>query len=186
MSNHPVTTQPRPGRPFGLTLAIVATTMIYSVVPLLQLGFDLLLMNHFRTLDMSMPWNEGDEVVFAGANADIVSAGDVVLVSVSGIAFLVVAFFAWRGKPAWSRYLLFFGVLGLNALYLVVVLSTLLRPVDLSQGFTSADELVRSSQIGYLLMMSLVTVYLVWYMNRAPARAFYRGYYLPAEQGYTR
>lgn len=172
----------RPGRPFGLTLAIFATTLMYSIVPITQLGFNLLVMNHFNNLDLNMPWSGGDEVIFAGADANIVSVRDILLVGGVGIGFLVIAIFAYRGRPAWSRHLLFYSVLVLNAVYLVTILSNILRPSDLSQGFTSADDFFRSTELGYLVMMSLVTLYLIWYMNRAPARAFYRGYYLPAER----
>jgi hypothetical protein len=32
-------------------------------------------------------------------------------------------------------------------------------------------------------MSALVSFYVVWYLNRGPARAFYRGYYLPDPSG---
>jgi hypothetical protein len=173
--------QLRPGRPFGLTLAILATTLMYSIMPLMQLGFTLLVMNHFQSLDMTMPWNGGDEVLFAGADTDLVNLREVIIIGGLGIAFLAVAILAWRGRPSWSRHLLFFGALGLNVVYLLSIASRFFQTADLSQGLSSSDDFFRSAQVGYLIATSLVTLYLVWYMNRAPARAFYRGYYLPHE-----
>jgi hypothetical protein len=171
----------RPGRPLGLTLAILATALIYSIFPLIELGFSLLIMNHFNNIEWTMPWEGGSDVIFSGANVAVVQVADVARVAVLGIGFLVIAVLAWRGKPAWSRYALFFGTLLLNGLALVSLLIARFTPSDPAQGFTSADGFAQSAQVTYVVVSSLVTMYLVWYMNRAPARAFYRGYYLPSE-----
>ncbi|HEX2622281.1 MAG TPA: hypothetical protein VHL11_19115 [Phototrophicaceae bacterium] len=169
-----------PGRPLGLTLAILANAFIFSVVPLLRLGFDLLIMNHLNNLHYTIP-SGGQEIepIFSGGNANIVSSSELILISFLGIAFLVVSIFAWRGKPWWIRYVLYWGVLVLDIIYTPLIIGSILKPLDISQGISSADGFLKSSQIGYLASIILVSMYLLWYMNRAPARAFYRGYYLP-------
>jgi hypothetical protein len=58
----------------------------------------------------------------------------------------------------------------------------LLRTPSLEDGFTSADAIFDALRSGEVLLMLLVALYVVWYMNRAPARAFYRGYYLKREE----
>ncbi len=172
----------RPGRPLGLTLAILATTMIFTIMPLLRLGLDLLIMSRFNNLDYTMPWGGegGTEAIFSGGNADLIDAGELALITTLGVGFLIIAIFAWRGRPAWIRFVLFWAVLSLDVIYGLLILRSLLAPPDLTQGLSSADGFVQSTQVGYLLLIMLVTLYLIWYMNRAPARAFYRGYYLPA------
>ncbi|MBC8170629.1 MAG: hypothetical protein H7X77_03120 [Anaerolineae bacterium] len=171
----------RPGRPLGLTLAILATAFIFSIVPLLRLGLDLLIMQHFNSLTWpSLPYGEGEvEPIFSGGETHLVNLPELLLVSTLGTAFLIVAIFAWRGKPVWIRFILYWGVLCLDVIYTLLILRSILMPVSLEQGLTSIDGTLRSSQIGYLVMIILVSLYLLWYMNRAPARAFYRGYYLP-------
>lgn len=170
----------RPGRPLGLTLAILATAFIFSIVPLMRLGLDLLIMNHFNNLTWKVDYGSGEmEPIFAGGETQIVNLPELLLVSTLGIAFLLVSILAWRGKPVWIRFVLYWGVLCLDVIYTLLILRSVLMPANLEAGITSIDGTLRSSQIWYLITIILVSLYLLWYMNRAPARAFYRGYYLP-------
>ncbi len=91
-----------------------------------------------------------------------------------GILTLVVCVFAWIGRPARSRWTL----IGL------VWLATALRLVQTTQALSahsgvigtvggSGDAVTRSIALCQLPMLILVPLYITWYMNRAPARAFY-------------
>jgi hypothetical protein len=44
----------------------------------------------------------------------------------------------------------------------------------------ASDALERVLRDSYFVLGGGVMLYTLWYMNRGPARAFYRGYYLPA------
>jgi hypothetical protein len=46
-------------------------------------------------------------------------------------------------------------------------------------GLTSGDAFFSALDTGRIVIGVLVFLYVYWYMNRAPARAYYRGYYLP-------
>ena len=43
----------------------------------------------------------------------------------------------------------------------------------------SSLDLGRTLAAAQVPLFVLVPLYVLWYLNRAPARAFYRGYYLP-------
>ncbi|MCU0496802.1 MAG: hypothetical protein MUF87_05565 [Anaerolineae bacterium] len=174
----------RPGRPLGLSLAILSTVFVFSLLPLTRLGLDLLIENHIRNLDWSLDLGgERYDPYFAGGEVDVVSDQRLLTEVTLGGLFLMIAIMAWIGRPKWIRWMLFAWILGLGSVYALLLLSALLTPTGIDQSLDSAANLVRSSQIGYLLTIVLVCVYSVWYMNRAPARAFYRGYYLPSELG---
>lgn len=173
---------PRPGRPFGLSLAIFAIMILFSIIPLMRIALDFVIIQHFNNFDWSFDADdERFDPIFSGADIQTVDVGSTVMILALSLSFLVVCVLAWRGRPAWIRYVLFFGVGALNLVNIAALLMTFLAPPDPLAGFTSADSLVRSSQMVYIGLNLLTSLYLIWYMNRAPARAFYRGYYLPDE-----
>jgi hypothetical protein len=183
VSSPPQSVAKRPGRPLGLSLAILATSCLFSVMPLFQLVLDLLVSEHLNRVinEWTMPFGEdGGEVepVFAGVEAQFLGDGQSVALAALGLGFLGVAWIAWRGRPRWGRLIFFGAVLTLDVIYGWLLIQAILAPVDPSQGFDSSQEIVRSSYVVYLVSVIVITVYLLWYMNRAPARAFYRGYYL--------
>jgi hypothetical protein len=51
----------------------------------------------------------------------------------------------------------------------------------LDQGIDSAQSLSNTVLTGRIVGSILVALYVIWYANRAPARAFYRGYYEKVE-----
>lgn len=187
MTETPSVTE-RPGRPLGLSLAILACVCLFSLFPLGELGLKLIIQERFSRFEEIMIPSFDEEEPFVGA---IASGGSVTLVTETelwlqaglGVAFLIVCIFAWRGRPPWVRYVLFVMVLGLTLLSAAITLSQLLSPPALEDGITSADGFFQQARCGQLVLTILIPLYMIWYMNRAPARAFYRGYYLPTPTG---
>jgi hypothetical protein len=57
-------------------------------------------------------------------------------------------------------------------------IAPLLAQPNLSQGIDSGAAIAQTLLSGRLIFSLLLALYVVWYMNRGPARAYYRGYYL--------
>ena len=95
------------------------------------------------------------------------------------LIFLVIAFFAWRGRPSFVRYVLMLACAGLTLFNILNVVVGKLNQQNLVAGISSLDSILNSLSLGQFGIGLLVTFYVVWYLNRGPARAFYRGYYLP-------
>jgi len=166
----------RPGRPFGVTLAIIASVCLFSLLPLLQVGIILLVRQHFLNMDFQ---DSGLELIAMGGDFLGVSESNLLLQSVLSMGFLIIAILAWRGRPPSARFALIAAVFVLTALKLWSVVAPLLATPDLQSGASSLDGLMRSLGTGQFILELLVLFYVIWYMNRGPARAFYRGYYLP-------
>lgn len=170
---------PRPGRPLGLSIAIITSVMLFSLLPLLQVITLLLLRERFRNVELL---ETGGAV---GSYLVGISDNKLLLQSVLGLAFLVIAVAAWRGKPAHIRNVMVAAVLFLTALTIAFDLSTLSQPTAPGEGFDSSVALTDNLLQARVAASALVGLYVVWYVNRGPARAFYRGYYLPAPEGET-
>ena len=71
----------------------------------------------------------------------------------------------------------------LTLIRLVSVVAPLFIQQSPQFSASSLDGIMQSLATGQFILELFVLVYVVWYMNRGPARAFYRGYYLtdPAE-----
>lgn len=168
---------PKPGRPLGLSIAIITSVMLFSLLPLLQVGILLLLRERFRAVEYL---EDGGAV---GSYMLGISDSKLLLQFVLGLVFLVIAVAAWRGKPARIRIVLVAAVLFLTALTIALDLSALAQPTAPGEGFDSSAALTDSLQRARITVSVLVGLYVVWYVNRGPARAFYRGYYLvPPEE----
>jgi len=167
--------QQRPGRPLGLSLAIITSVMLFSLLPIAQVIIFIALRQRFQNLEFL----EGGGAI--GGDLQV-SDTALLLQVVGGLIFLVIGIFAWRGKPASSRYFLILGVIILTAITIGVTLISLNTPPDIEFGVDSAKSLQDSLLRARLTVTALVALYVVWYVNRGPARAFYRGYYLPEPQ----
>jgi magnesium-transporting ATPase (P-type) len=172
----------KPPRPLGLSLAIFASVMLYSILPLVQVSMVLIV--QYRLLNRPLTLDLGDEhgevtPIMAGGDYLGVDVAALVAQTLLGIAFLAISIAAWRGRPAWIRQVLLVAVLGLTALTAVVTLIPLLSQPDLRYGIDSGREIVQQALCGRLLATLIIPLYVVWYLNRGPARAFFRGYYLP-------
>lgn len=166
-----------PRRPFGLSLAIIASVMLFAIFPLLDLAR--LLLFRWNLRDFQMADSQLGQPLAMGAN--FTGLTDSVLFVHAGfsVLFLVIAVLAWRGRPRWIRFALLWAVVALLVFTAGTALAPLLRPSTFAQGVDSGFALLRGLVLGRLLLAVLISLYVVWYVNRAPARAFYRGYYLP-------
>jgi hypothetical protein len=173
----------KPGRPLGVTLAIFASILLFSIVPLMRVGQILLLERHFQRISQTtMPFEQQDptEPLFSGGRFTGTFQNDrLIFQAVVGVAFFVIAVMAWVGKPPFMRYVLMITVLCLSFLTIALTLIPSAQQQSEGIGGGSLDGLVRILTSGQIVMTVLVALYVVWYLNRGPARAFYRGYYLP-------
>jgi hypothetical protein len=166
----------------GIALAILLSVMMFTVFPLLQVGQVVLL--QFR-LNQSMiaGLNDDDaQALFMGGDFLGVSPVSLVAQTVLAGAFLGVAVGAWLGRPRRTiRVIMLGAVLLLTLLGMVSSVAALLNTPTIATGLDSGQSVERALTWGRLAGTLLVTMYVVWYLNRGPARAFYRGYYLPVE-----
>jgi hypothetical protein len=170
----------RPGRPLGLSIAIITVALTFGVIPLFRISLEFWLYTHFQSFSWTVQTEEDAvEPIMSGIdfNFDYVS---VISQTVLAVVILGLCVLAWRGRPRWVRYALLWAVLIIDAIYIFATIIALTLPPDLSNGLTSADGAASSLQVGYFIVLVLTTTYLVWYINREPARAFYRGSYRQA------
>lgn len=171
----------RPGRPFGVAIAIIAGAFLFSLLPLLQVGMALVVRQHFLNAASSGgvfgTFASGGEFLGSGSDSQIG------LQTVLALIFLVIAVFTWRGRPAQMRFIYVGAVAAFTLIKLATALSLTAAQPALQDGISSGDDLSRTLAWGQLVLEILVTLYVVWYMNRGPARAFFRGYYLPNPAG---
>jgi len=170
----------RPGRPFGVSLAIIASVFLFTIIPLLQIGAVLSVRQHFLNMDFQDE-ELGLDPIAIGGDFLGVSESVIFFQGILSIIFLMIAVAAWRGRPANMRFILVAAVAGLTLLKFVTVVAQVLSQPTMQAGFSSMDNLMQSLGIGQLVIEVLVVLYVAWYMNRAPARAFYRGYYLSTQ-----
>ena len=169
----------KPARTFGLSLAILASAMLFSILPLMQVALVVAVRYRVQQVEMPLPDQSGSVTPMA-VGGDFTGVDDTALdvQAIMGAVFLVIAFFAWRGRPRWIRLATLAAVLALTVVTIGFSLAPLLATPSLSQGIDSAASITRTLLSGRLVLSMLVAFYVVWYMNRGPARAFYRGYYL--------
>ncbi len=142
----------RPGRPIGLTIALLACTILYGIYPLLE------------------------AVLFISVNARMGSgiSARLAMALVMGVAFLLLLIPAWRGRPPAIRLILIGAVL----VVAVINLAFLLGDAAAQQN---PFELNAASQIGQtintcsLLAQLAIPLYVVWYLSRYPSRNYYAG-----------
>lgn len=174
----------KPGRTLGLSLAIIASVILFSILPLMQVGTVLLLRARFEAASLTVDeQNQNIAPLAVGGSYTGVDESALVIQTLLGIVFLVIAFFAWRGKPQWIRFAMLASVVVLTLVTIGFSLIPLVTQPDMSQGFDSGTGIRDVLLSGRLLLSILVALYVVWYVNRGPARAYYRGYYLPSPDG---
>jgi len=159
----------RPGRPFGVSLAIALCTLIFSIVPLVEVGF-LLVVN--QTI-----YQDETGVIFG---TDVLQSASfpIFMQTFISLAFLLIAIFAWRGGRAHIRRVFVVVTLGFAAILIAFqILPAIFAQPNLEQGLDSLTDTFRQWRVVQLIVMVLIAWYVAWYMNRWAARAFYRGYY---------
>jgi hypothetical protein len=175
----------QPGRPLGVSLAIFMSVVWFSVLPLLQVGLILLVQQRFQHLDLSAA---GVDPIAYGGDFLGVPTWILGVQSVSGVLFFFFAIFAWRGRPHWMRQALPVAVALLTVIILILTIQQATTQPDFQAGISSMNAISATILKGEFLGSLLVMLYVIWYMNRGPARAFYRGYYLshPAQAAITK
>ena len=166
----------RPPRPFGVTLAIIASLILFTIFPLIEVGMLLSVRLHFSNVTFD---DNGPQPFAMGADFLGIPDSKIFLQAIIALIFLIIAFFAWRGRPPFMRYVLMLACAGLTLFNILNVVIGQLSQQNLADGIRSLDSVINSLSLGEFVMGFLVTFYVVWYLNRGPARAFYRGYYLP-------
>lgn len=159
-----MSTKTRVFRPLGLTIAILTGIIAFSAYPLLKAYFAWRL-NNCTTVD-------GFTCGSTTFPFDALTQG----IAGLGILVFITAIFAWRGKPPEIRFV-FQGSVLLTAVMLV--LESIIRiqgdkPTIWEGGIDSTVQLFESVLKGQIPILILVALYIIWYCNRAPARAFYR------------
>jgi hypothetical protein len=160
----------KPGRPLGLTLAILASVILFSFMPLIQVLFVL-------RLRQNLYFDPSGGA--AGIEMTGIPDSTLFLQTAMGIGFFIIAVLAWRGRPSSIRFVMLAAVVLLTLISVVLTLIPLLSQPNLAQGLDSSEELSHTVLWGRLFLNVIIPLYVVWYTNRGPARAFYRGYYLP-------
>lgn len=147
-------------RPLGVSIAILATAALYCILPI----FPALLIG---IVALRRPGDISDLAgQFLGGPLGWISA-------VLGLITLLVCVFAWLGRPARSRWTLIGLVWLATALRLIQTAQALAAHSSVGTVGGSGDAVTRSIALCQLPMLILVPLYITWYMNRAPARAFY-------------
>jgi hypothetical protein len=163
----------KPERPLGLSIAIIISFALFSLLPIAQVIFILLLRQQFQTIEFL---ESGGAI-----GGDLTGFGDIQLFVplVGGCVFLIIAVLAWRGRPPAIRFMFVVTVLLITVATIALTIAAALEQPSLEQGFDSAAGLVNTLLGARIVVSVLVALYVIWYTNRGPARAFYRGYYLP-------
>ncbi len=156
------TSRPDPGarvrRPPGVTLATAAVALLYGVRPLVEIAL-------WSRLDAT-----AEEALLPGG-VDITTWAWAE--GVFGAVMLVLCALTWWGRPAWIRWGLIGAMLTLTAINLARIVQA--WGVELDPIFGGQlQSTLRSALLCQLPMMVLVPLYVVWFLNRAPARAFFR------------
>lgn len=164
----------RPPRTFGLSIALIASVILFTVMPLAQVIWLGLLRWRLHDLD----FGSGPQPFAIGGDYSDIGGGQLIIRVAFGLLFFMVAAFAWAGRPRGIRWVMLAAVLIMTAFTIIVTLVPLFQAQALAQGIDSGDTF-RHVILGAQLFLSvLIPLYVVWYINRGPARAFYRGYYL--------
>lgn len=170
-------TQPlKPPRTLGVSLAIVLSVFLFTILPLTQLV--VLRVLQYRASSVQLG-GAGSEPIAVGVNFGGETNTFLGIQAVLGVIYLIVAVFAWRGRPQSIRLLVVIAVLVLTLFNVWDSLRALFTPPDLTTGLDSGGGLRSALQCARLIGVLLVPLYTLWYLNRGPARAFFRGYYLP-------
>jgi len=145
-------------RPLGLSLAILLTALLYGLMPLSEVYF-------LKRLDATA----SEAYILGGVDISVWTW----LQGGIGVFVLIVCLLAWWGRPSQVRFLMV-GVL---------LLMTAINLYRIGEAWTSRVNpiyggLAQSAMRNWLRCqfpaMILVPPYVIWYINRAPARAFYR------------
>ena len=149
----------RTRRPPGVSLAIAACAILFGILPLMEVYFL-------------------QRIAASAEEAFLIGGLEIStwtwLEAIFGAVVLIVCIFAWWGRPPQIRYILMAVILFptiANLLRIVQAMTTDNDPIFGGQGQSAIRSLLNCQLPGLII----VPLYVVWYLNRAPARAFFRG-----------
>jgi hypothetical protein len=144
-------------RPLGLTIALLATALGYGLIPLLPVALIL--------------WSQ---ISRHGVGVDFVGGAPGWAAVVLGVLTLITSVLAWIGRPYRVR----------AALLILVWVTSAVWVFRIVQSFTQQGSFLGevggslSSPTAGLIcqgpLLVLIPLYVTWYLNRAPARQFFR------------
>jgi hypothetical protein len=144
-------------RPLGLSIAILATAVVYGVWPILPMLF------------LAVVSSGGHDLT-----ASIMSPMIWVNVILAAITLLV-SVIAWIGRPPQGRWLLLIVVWVATVFHIIQLVQVpSVSPTtgpEIGGSLSGFGQSVAFCQIPLLI---LVPLYISWYINRTPARAFYQ------------
>lgn len=165
----------KPPRTLGIAVAILASVCLFSCLPLLEVIMVLALRGRLETELVQL---DGGGTAAFGGNVLNADSPRLIVQAVLALLFLIIAAFAWRGKPSTIRFILIGAVVLLSAGNIVLLITTLTTPQTLQTGIDSGEAMTRSLATLQLCFTVMIPLYVAWYMNRGPARAFFRGHFL--------
>jgi ABC-type Fe3+-siderophore transport system permease subunit len=159
-----------------LSLAILLCLMLFVVFPLLRLGFDAALQTRLSGLSGPLALTPDTTMtpLAAGGAVDLITPVRLLIEGGSALTMLGLCVLAWRGRPSWGRHLLTVAVVAMAVLAGTSIVQAIGQTPTVNAGVSSGDGLIGSLRWTQLILTVLVPLYVVWYINRAPARAFYR------------
>jgi len=143
-------------RPPGMIIAILATAVIYGLFPLMPVALTAIISLEGHNMSgADLPYN--------------------VLDVTAGIVILVICVLAWIGRTPWIRWILILCV-WLATAYQFERFYQSTQPKSIGQGLSGGTiaQLSQSALPCVVIFLLIGPLYITWYMNRAPARAFYR------------
>lgn len=160
----------KPGRPFGLTLAILAAWLLFTGIPFAVTGLIFYVSSYVYR----------DQTTGFVGGASLTNFQMLPFAAVIAMAVLMgfVGLFAWFGRPPFIRWLFPAAV----SLYAAITLLGVLMPLlasspTLLEGADSGQRAFEALFSGYTGMTVMLSIYTVWFCNRWSVRAFFRGYY---------
>lgn len=159
--------EPRHRRPPGVSLALAAVALLYGIRPLLEAAL-------YYRLDAT-----ADEALIPGGIEVSVWSG---FEGVFGGVMLALCVLTWRGRPARMRWALIGAMLALTGVNLVRISQAWGAPVDPVFG-GQVQSALRNALLCQLPLMVVVPLYVTWYLNRAPARAYFAQAAAPRASG---
>src|SRR5690606_10993623 len=162
-----------PGRTFGLSLAIAASVMLFTLLPLMQVAMVLIVQFRLQNMQPSLPTPDGAvEPIAMGGNYTGLPDFALFLQTLIGLACLIMEIFAWLGRHKSIQKIMIGSVCALTLLSLVVSVHPFLTQPSLETGFGSGNSLARSLSTSRIVRSRRIPLYTIWYMRRGPARAF--------------
>ncbi len=148
-------------RPLGLTLAIITGAILFGFFPLLKAY-------------IAWRWNRGFEEDGAILGATIPYDNFTLLTGTLGCLVLLSACFAWWGKPPQIRFVYQGAVLITSFSLIAETITRMQTAYNPATAIYPLEDTIQQALQCQVPFQILLTLYIIWYCNRAPARAFYQ------------